>query len=257
MKAERRHDLKTNTLATTLVELPTFWKQYGTKILVAAVAIVAVALLIQHRIQSRAEAHQLALDDLAKAQDAIMVLRSPITMMRPPLQAITTVKTNADQASDAIADVLNLATNPQIRAEALVASGDLNLLLAHLPAIPGATTQPALQKPLSDDEYRNRAADAYEQVLHNFLDHRSSAITAHFGMATIEEDRGNWSAAAEHYKKISDDPSAPMILRALAQRRLTEDLPNMQIAPLIGSTTQPIAMPASAPSTAPSTKPTM
>ncbi len=241
MKAERRHDLKTNTLATTIVELPNFWKLHGTKILFALVALVAIALLVQYRMQSRADASVRALQGLSAAHERINQLRSPMLLMRQPAAVIDEIRANSELADAALTDVLTLSPDSKIKAEALVARGDLNLLLAHIPSLPEATTRPALQKALSNEEYLKRAQDAYSQVLGNtqYLEHRASAITAHFGMAAIYEDRAEWKDAEVEYRKILDDKTAPRVLQLLAQRRVLDELPAMQASPLLGSTTAP------------------
>jgi len=43
MKAERRHELQTNSLAQALQNFPQFMQQYGTKIIIAIVLIVLLA----------------------------------------------------------------------------------------------------------------------------------------------------------------------------------------------------------------------
>src|SRR6187402_1374414 len=52
MKAERRRELKTNTLAQSLENFPLFWSLYGTKILIGVVAVLAVVLFVRHQIHS-------------------------------------------------------------------------------------------------------------------------------------------------------------------------------------------------------------
>ena len=56
MKAQRRHELQTNTLAERLSNLPEFWNKHGTKVLLVLVAIALVIVLIRYRISSARQA---------------------------------------------------------------------------------------------------------------------------------------------------------------------------------------------------------
>src|SRR5947209_2262448 len=76
MKAERRHDLKTNTLVRELELLPELWKKYGQQALLVVVAIVLVLVLIRYRLVSAETRRDTAAKALSDCQQMLDTLKS-------------------------------------------------------------------------------------------------------------------------------------------------------------------------------------
>ena len=265
MKAERRHELQTNSLARFLENLPLYFRFHFGKVLLGLLVFVLLIVLIRQRVTTGHVARQqtaAALGDVRRLLNELQVV--DLTRPTPELRAADR-KRYASQIDGAIDEILaNTDDGPDdaaTRAEALVARGDLYWIMANLPEVPGAATQPTLGMPRSPDDYLADAAQAYEQVLRQYADRPMSALTAEFGLASIAENQGKWEVARAHYETILKKPDAPLVFREWAMGRINL-LPALQEPVFTGSfgtppTTLPdtVAAPASATQPAPSIEP--
>lgn len=229
MKAERRHELKTNTLAQGLEGLPAFWRQYGTKVLLAVVAVLAIILFIRFQRTSAQQQQQLAGESYANALSAIDNLRDP----RLPAETRRQVQDNADAA---LRQVLEDSDDEVLRANALLAQGDLFWHLTHTPELPGAATQPAQSRqaaPQSRDELLDRAKRAYEAVTQSPGARPATLNSALMSLAAIAEEQGKWDEAAAQYDKIINNPALPESFKGEARLR-KGDLDKLAKPALIG-----------------------
>jgi hypothetical protein len=267
MKAERRHELKTNTLAQGIEGLPVFWRQHGTKVLLAVVAVLAVVLFVRFQRNAARQEQELAAESYANALAAIDNVRDP--------------RLSADQRRDiqqstmaALQQVLDSSNNDALRANALLAQGDLHWHLAHTIELPtGATTQAAQTRPAGrDDDADNleRAQKAYEAVLQAPGAKPATLTSARLALAAIAEEQGKWDEAAKQYDAVVNDAAMPETFKAEARLRKA-DLEDLRKPALIGGApTRPIEEPTTAPlgpvgpaapattttATAPTTRPT-
>lgn len=212
MKAQRRHDLKTNTLAQQLERLPFTLREHGGKVMLGIIAILLIILLINFRNRAQRESLASATENLSTARQLIDEL-SNITAWRMPPAEI------ASQVRDSLDSIAQTSDDPQVQAETLIARGDLNWTLACLPELPGAATQPTLQIEQKKPDLLAAAADAYERVLREYPAQTLSAISAHFGLAAIAEDNAQWDSAAGHYDAIRNSPDASEAFKSLAKLR--------------------------------------
>jgi hypothetical protein len=112
------------------------------------------------------------------------------------------------------------ATNPSIKADAEVLRGDSNMLLATIPPLPGADTQPSLGGDKSHEDLLRTAEDSYNQVQRAPLNSNAQALrNARFGLAAIAEDRQKWDEAGRFYQQIIDDSGTPPIFKDFARDR--------------------------------------
>ena len=272
MKAERRHELQTNSLARFLENLPLYFRFHFGKVLLGLLIFVLLIVLIRQRMTTGNVARQqtaTALGDVRRLLNELQIV--DLTRPTPELRAEDR-KRFASQIDGAIDEIIaNTDDGPEdapTRAEALVARGDLNWIMANLPEVPGAATQPTLGMPKAPDEYLADAATAYEQVLRQYPDRPMSALTAEFGLASIAENQEKWDVARAHYETILKKPDAPQVFREWAMTRMNL-LASLREPVYMGSfgtpppTTLPetIAAPASATqpagTTQPSTQPTL
>jgi len=217
MKSERRHELQTNTLADSLAHLPDFWNKHGTKILMVLVAIALFVVLLRYRISSARQATISAGDELATARQLVGEIG---TLYRPDVEAYATARTQyITDATAAIDHVLATADDPKVIAEATLARGDLNWVLANQPKLPGATTRESLN--LKDDSatYLTKAEEAYQQILKSYPQQKNTVVAAKFGLAAIAENRANWDEAAKQYDSIVNDKDAVKVFQDQARAR--------------------------------------
>lgn len=266
MKAERRHQLQQNSLASALEHLPVSVRKYGAQVLLGIIVVALIFVLIRYRTHAAEARHHAALERLDLARKMIDQLRSPALMMLSQEQIASTRKDVWAEADATLAGIQS--DSPQVRAEVLVARGNLAWLMANTPELPGATTRPALKLDADRDTLLSDAQKSYDEVLSKYLSERPSASAAHFGLAAIAENRGQWDSAADHYSTLARDPTTPAAFRTQAMIRLQmlSDIQNPMLIvdesglPVTRPSTQassfvgPIA-PATQPATAPATQP--
>jgi hypothetical protein len=270
MKAERRHELQTNSLALWLRwRFPQLLQQYGTRILLAVVFLALAIALIRYRINAPKVAAEDARYRIASAKAIINELRNGA----PPGQVSgVTLKL--------IMDAKDGSDDPLIQAQVYLTLGDYYWALANYPDRPEATTQPEVYRPsLPRDQLLTKAEEAYQQALGAQKDQPDLVAAAHMGLAVVAEQRAfdldrasptatatatapankYWALATEHYQAVLNSPNAKQILKDEAKWYL-EQLPKLQQPLWLVPATQPSATqesnPAATPSTtAPTTRP--
>jgi len=221
MKSQRRHELKTNTLAQALTDLPNTGRRYIGPVLVAAIVALLVVLLVRYRIDSSRRAARESAEALAEARQSIVELRSlPWWRAQNQEQIANQRKTIASGALAAIDRAFTDSKDRKVKAEALVARGDLNYQLANFPALPILTTRPSLGPDQDTKTLLDQAADAYQDVIDHYADQKEAVITARFGMAAIAENRGDWDTAKKYYTAIKDSSDASKAMQDQADNRI-------------------------------------
>jgi hypothetical protein len=217
MKSQRRHELKTNSLATKLENAPAYFQQYGTRILLVAIFCMLGYIWYQRHNRDQIEKADASAKSMGTALFHLNQLRS-LSPYMPPEQIASARKTEIGDIERAISEVLDGSEDPKLRAQAMVARGDLNWELANFPPLPGAATRPAelgLEK--TSDEYLKSASNAYSEVLQPPLNvDEESVIAARYSLGKIAESRSNWDEAKADYQKIIDDPLAGQGFKDLA-----------------------------------------
>lgn len=247
MKAERRHELKVNSLSWTLQQLPETAKKYQSQIALVLVLAALVVLLVRYRNSAAQQRLAEARQSLGIAAEDLQQLESMAPFPDVDLQML--MRKREDFYADGLqqADqVLQKAPDSQtaMKAQALILKGDFNFDMANFPELPGAATQPALQPAESPESLLSNAADAYTQILQNYGSDKSAVTAAHFGLAAVAENRGAWNDAKAQYQAILDgDAETPY--KALASRRLLI-LPQLQqsVTMDVDAATQPSSRPA-------------
>jgi hypothetical protein len=255
MKSERRHELKENTLARKLIDIPALGKKYGSRVALGIILICLVIVWIRYRMNRSEELLSAAQRSLADATLDIQRLKNLGYARRGDEMNV------AQQRQVWYADALSRADEaikdagdqyPQIKAQALLDKGDANFNLANLPDLYGAATQPSLQVQPDRTELLSEGEDAYKQILVDVGQEHFQAMAAHFGLAAIAENRAlaegkdsaNWDEARLQYQAVMDDDTASQPFKQYAQYR-QDLLPQLKQTPLIGLVpgTQPSSMP--------------
>jgi hypothetical protein len=258
MKAERRHELKSNTLATKLVTLPDTSKKFAGRILLVCAVVAVIAFLIANRITASNASKLQQGQDLAMGRQLIDQLKQPPNPYFPGLSPSAVQRTSED-ALAAIQGVIDSASDPKLLAEAWVAKGDLDWTLANdywhrdgTPMLPGAATQPAMRPKQDRDTLLKDAAAAYQEVMDRYQNQPLARTSAQFGLAAIAEDRGavshntnDWLAAEELYKAIQNSADTPASMKDQAKVRL-DLLAEVQKPVILGTPEKPIVIPPTA-----------
>ncbi len=146
------------------------------------------------------------------------------------------------EAESALEVALRTAVDPRVRADAYVAHGNLDWLLANFPPLPAAATQPSLALPKSSADYLAAAASAYSEVLKDPLSKNQAAVTAaRFGLSAIAENKEDWALAQRYYNDVINDPGTAPAMKEYGQGRLKvlEDLKR----PVLLASEHPIDVP--------------
>jgi hypothetical protein len=219
------------------------------------VLVVLIGILIYQRISAARERSSAAGGNLAMARYNIQQLEAFNPMRAADQEQAATLREQfADTARDALAAAQKNSSDSLILAEAEVARGDLNWTLANLPPLAGATTRPALRPPQTEDEYLKQAGEAYQSVLQKYPNEWLAVVSAHFGLAAIAENQGNWDAARKEYTAVSQMKNIPQTFRDQADTRM-DDLEKLQEPVKLGHPATAPATQAATSATKPSTRP--
>ncbi len=174
MKAQRRHELQTNTLVEQMGEIFEYVQSKSQAILVAVVAVVVilgVAWYWQHSAQTRR----------AEGWQTMLLLLSTSKQQDPA------VLEKMEQVAGSYSD-------PRLKA---MAYAQLGKRLVDEAAV--------ANKPETAKGYIERADAAFQAVLSQTPDQVVPAAIARLGLATIAADRGDFAAAKGYYDAVGND----------------------------------------------------
>lgn len=250
MKAQRRHDLKTNALARGLEGFPSRWREYGNQALLVVLVGLIAFLAIRYWNEKKQSQARAVVEAQQTIQSSLQQLNDqPRFYSREFSEQLMDQRQRLERAAEAaISTVLDTAKDPKALAAAWVAKGDLEWKLANMPLLPGAETQPSLE--IKDrDKLLSDARVAYLNVLQPpYSSDPFDVFSARVGLAAIAEDQKQWETARQQYQAIIESPSLPEAFKDYARARLTE-LPQYEKPPLIGQPPPPTEEPATIPTT--------
>jgi hypothetical protein len=231
MKAQRRHELKTNTLAEAMSHLPqTRWRSVVSGAL-TIIGAALVGLLIRYRLSAGQERVQRAHDNLAVVLEDINQMKQMQAQLADPSQP-GELFVDINSRLDAV--LSDAGGDPQMAAEAMIARGDANWIMS---AVASSTTQPS-QNQQTPEGLLATAESAYQQVITAYPEQHFSVCSAHFGLAAIDENRHDWAKARQEYQAIIDDAQAGDVTQALAKSRLSS-VDQLEHPPVIVAATPP------------------
>jgi hypothetical protein len=235
MKAERRHELKTNTLAEAVMRMPDTGKRNTITMISIILAGLLIGLLIRYRLSASQERLVLASDNLAVAREDIDLIKRMTLQAVDPSQPQEWYRDALTRLDSVLTDVGS--SNPAVAAEALVARGDAAWYMKDFDA---STTQPTVGQ--STSELLGVAESAYKQVLSAYPSAHFSTTAAHIGLGTIAEDRHDWTEARKQYQAIIDDADAGDVMQSQAKQML-RSVDDLEHPPVIAAATQPATLP--------------
>ncbi|MDB5295247.1 MAG: hypothetical protein JWO31_1230 [Phycisphaerales bacterium] len=279
MKAERRHELKENSLVRNARNLPELWREYGSKLSLAVILVLLAVVLVRLWVTSRAQERQAVAEGLTAARAALeqyrrgeagadllrdadpetqQMLQFVTTRMGasaipvsglPPETAATVRREVWSRVELAVTDALKNSTDPARQAEATLLRADANLhwaVLASLGDVPEAATRPALGVGDKPDVYLDRAKQGYDGLIAQAANIPPRVVaSARFGLAAVNENRGNFADARALYEAVRKD-GPDETTKALAGARLAL-MARLNTNPLIGPTRSPTTGPATGP----------
>ena len=194
MKSEHRHELKTNELADWLAHFPE-WTKENRNTLIATAAIIVLALLVYFVKFYRADVIDL------QRHENLTGLVSQIPGQK------SVVAQAASQGTDQSFALLTTADNLE---DAAKNSSDDNMA-AHALIKRGETLRAELHYRLGDvsrEDLAQRIAQAqasYTEALERASGSPALAARAQYGLGLCEEELGNFTAAADLYRRVAEN----------------------------------------------------
>jgi hypothetical protein len=213
MKAERRHELRSNSLALALIHFPTTLRQNIGTILTIILGIALVAVLLKYRIDAAQQRDAAAHDNLAIATETVQIIKS--FELRPWIDRSQLDAQFQDASSRLDSVMATLGSDPHVGAVALETRADLNWAMAELSS--AATTQPSDSAHATAD-YVKAAQAAWQQIIKDYPQEEFSVCAARLGLAAAAENQRDWAQAGTYYKALLDDTNAPVELKREAQK---------------------------------------
>jgi predicted negative regulator of RcsB-dependent stress response len=277
MKAERRHELRENSLVRGVRTFPEFWKAHGSKVALGVIMVLLAVVLIRTWLTSRADAKRGLAEQLTSARDELESMRRdhnfPLQSRqeqmgipeRPPVPDDIVVRRRKEvwaKVDSAVADVLKNSSDPAQQAEAKVLRADLNYhwaLMSSIGNVPSAATQPSMAFGTKPEEYMTQAATNYTEVVNQVAGLPTRVVVAaRLGLAAVAENRRDFAKARELYEqaqKESGDKSVEELVKA--RLRLLSEIRPDALAPstMVPSTSVPTSSAATGPATSAATEP--
>ncbi|MBN1846324.1 MAG: hypothetical protein JW810_11615 [Sedimentisphaerales bacterium] len=221
MKAERRHQLKTNELAQKLSELPAYLREHGKYLVLVVVGLVVVLVIAGFVWRQRGRSAQKQNQQLQQAFADFSDLQAQ-AMQRARIEpaeedAPVTISATYDPAAvvGSLQQLSQEAQGKPIRMTSLLQEAEVvrsELFLSTRPL-------PQAQK----EQIRQKAGQLYRQVIQEYATYPVAVGLARLGLAELAEDEGNWREAESVYREISEDKDgfyAGTSLPAQAKHRL-------------------------------------
>ena len=210
MKAEHRHELKTNELAEWIVNFPQWAKENAKTIIYVSVLVVVVAGLYfwkvyEKRIVSARE--QLEFTNLIS-----QISQGKTQILQAQAQGIDTSYTLI-QAADNLQNIAQNAKDEQMAALAQIKRAETLRMELHYRF--GSISSQDLTAQI------NRAKDSYTKVLEKSSTNPSLTAAAKLGLGLCEEELGNFEQARQIYSEIiANTDFEGTIAAAQAKQRL-------------------------------------
>jgi tetratricopeptide (TPR) repeat protein len=194
MKADHRHELKTNELADWLAHFPEWLKENQTTLIAsAAVIVVAVAVYFWVFYQR----------NIASANTQVRLTNLVTQLPRQKADIVQAMAQQNDQSyllidlAKELQDFAQSAGKKEMAALALIERAET--LRAELHYRPGQVSREELAKQIA------LAQESYSQALEKATGVPALAATARFGLGLCEEELGNLDKAKEMYREVAEN----------------------------------------------------
>ena len=195
MKADHRHELKTNELAEWLGNLPQWTKEnLITIIVISAVIVAAVVFYVQRRYSKSAVVE----DQLEFTNLLNQLLGSKTQIVRAQAQGRDLSFILLQPASN-LRTFAQTASNDRMAALALIKRAEA--LRTELHYRPGTVSEQDLTSQI------NQAKASYADAIERSSFNPSLTAKAKFGLGLCEEELGNFAGAEQIYRDIAANPN--------------------------------------------------
>jgi len=221
MKAERRHQLKTNELAESLGELPQYLRDHGAKIVTVAIVVLAAVVAAYWFFGSRKKA--LSARHAAVQEQIVQLDLAQLTMAG---QAARRLKGEADEMfGTAPYDTDDLAKRLQaIAQEAPQTATGMLALIYQAEAVRSQLLFTERTLSLGEREQLcKEATDLYNDLLAEYPNDTTAVGMGKMGLALLAEEQGQWDSARQRYEEIvtlGQETLAGTVFPRQAARRL-------------------------------------
>jgi tetratricopeptide (TPR) repeat protein len=215
MRAEHRHELKTNELAQWLFNLPDWaQKNLRTIIYVTVVVVLVLGIFLYQRYQKTVVT--------GREQTAVTSLLAQLPMQESQIAQAASQGTDASYTLLQTANELkNYSQNSRQEAiKVLALIKEAQILRAELQFRQGAVSQQDIVTQV------NKAKNDYTEAL-TYLKktpNRPLEAQARFGLGLCEEDLGNYEQAKTIYKEVTQDPVLDGTIAAAAAKYRLETM---------------------------------
>lgn len=195
MKAEHRHELKTNELAQWLINFPQWAKQNSTMIIYVSAFIVVIAGILLWKVYEKrvvASREQLEFTSLIS-----QISQSKTQIIQAQAQGVDTAYALI-QAADNLQNITQNLKNEQMAALALIKEAETRRMELHYRF--GNISRQDLEAQI------NRAKDSYAKAIEKSSNNPSLMATAKLGLGLCEEELGNYGQAEQFYREITANP---------------------------------------------------
>lgn len=210
MKAEHRHELKTNELAQWLANFPQWAKKNTTTIIYVSVLVVVVAGIYLWKVYEKkvvSGRQQLMFTNLLS-----QISQGKTQIIQAQAQGLDTSYTLI-QAADNLQNVAQNVKNEQMAALALIKEAETLRMELHYRL--GSIRELDLTTQI------NRAKDSYTRAIEKSSTNPSLRAMAKFGLGLCEEELGNFEQARQIYSEIAADADLEStVAAAQAKQRL-------------------------------------
>ncbi len=210
MKAEHRHELKTNELAQWLANLPQWAKKNTTTIIYISVLVVVVAGIYFWKVYEKrvvSSRQQLGLTNLLS-----QISQGKTQIIQAQAQGVDTSYTLI-QVADNLQNVAQNVKNERMAALALIKEAETLRMELHYRF--GSIREQDLTAQI------NRAKDSYTRAIEKSSTNPSLMAMAKFGLGLCEEELGNFEQARQIYGEIAANADfESTVAAAQAKQRL-------------------------------------
>jgi tetratricopeptide (TPR) repeat protein len=215
MRAEHRHELKTNELAQWLLNLPD-WSQKNlrTIIYVTVVVVLVLGSFLYHRYQKTVVRN--------REQAAVTGLIAQIPVQQSQIAQAASQGTDASYTLlQTAGELKNFAQNSRQEAlKAIALIKEAQILRAELQFRQGTVTRQDIESQV------NKAKDDYTEALTYLKETPNPTLEAlaRFGLGLCEEDLGNYEQAKAIYKEVAEDSQLAGTIGAVAAKNRLETM---------------------------------
>jgi len=213
MKAQRRHELKTNELAQWLADLPDFWRKNARGLLYVTVVVIVVAVVAYFVSNSKR---------LARRQNDLRVSQLISSVSARKMRAAAA----ATQGQDASGELLEIAfmldsaaqqtKDDTLAALALIKQGEVLRAESHYKA--ASIDHEAFEQQI------NRATRCYKRGLDKAPGNVNLAAMAKFGLGLCAEELRDFDEAQKIYREITECPDYKSTVFAVQAKERLETM---------------------------------